>query len=746
MNKIFVISCLVFITTIINPQSRKWETYFCGREINSLASKGKDLYAGTNYGLVHIDLETDEVTHVNKISGNIPLENTKNIYIKNNGDLLFNTYGCISSISEYSPKYKLYDCRGYFDLTCATEDSTGNMWMGGSYSGIQHSTADGIYGRMWHVLNKSNSPLPGDNVKSMKFDKDHNLWILIYEYDDRENSSGGLVKYDGKNWTVFNKSNSPITTNQLTAMAFDKYENIWIGTDWGKGLWKFSNGEWTKYELPKLNYYGYSKPIISSIAIDNSGNIWVGTMFSGLLMFNGKEWKSYHSENTELASPYINSVIVDFKNRVWVGTRIGLYRLENEKFIEYNTSNSPLPNNLTRKILPDSRGNLWILNDDYGSYGNLLKNSAAISLLSNRNFSVYRASEIALTNYYFFSATIDIADNVWAVTNNGLYKSDGVKWEKYKFEFMQGYQPHSICADILGNIWVGTYYGDLVKFDGNTFIIYTAQENKIPTKPIKILKTLGQDIYFGLEEDNNIYQFNLIESKKSLSIKALTAPCKTINDFSIDKNNDLWVATFEKGLLYFNGSSWISFDKENSNLLKDNIRSVDINKFGEVLIVYYNYSTYKNGFSIKNSWKWNHYSYEDSELGFNSLYEGRFDSNGNVWICGYGGITFFNYDERRKQYSNTDEVFPLYPSFPNPTNGFSVIKYSIDKPTRVVIAIYDVLGRRIKELVNSEKEKGNYITYWDGKNNFGENVNSGIYFYNMIFDNQNFTRRLVLQK
>ncbi len=76
------------------------------------------------------------------------------------------------------------------------------------------------------------------------------------------------------------------------------------------------------------------------------------------------------------------------------------------------------------------------------------------------------------------------------------------------------------------------------------------------------------------------------------------------------------------------------------------------------------------------------------------------------------------------EFSNQPEGFTLYQNYPNPFNPATTINYSLAKRSFVSLKVYDVLGNKIKSLVNNEKPAGNYSVLFDG-NNFP----SGIYFY-----------------
>jgi len=81
------------------------------------------------------------------------------------------------------------------------------------------------------------------------------------------------------------------------------------------------------------------------------------------------------------------------------------------------------------------------------------------------------------------------------------------------------------------------------------------------------------------------------------------------------------------------------------------------------------------------------------------------------------------------QAADIPEDFNLFQNYPNPFNPSTTIRYSVVEPGNVLIKIYDVLGREIKTLVNEVKTAGTYSSTWNGDNNFGHKVNSGIYFY-----------------
>jgi hypothetical protein len=88
----------------------------------------------------------------------------------------------------------------------------------------------------------------------------------------------------------------------------------------------------------------------------------------------------------------------------------------------------------------------------------------------------------------------------------------------------------------------------------------------------------------------------------------------------------------------------------------------------------------------------------------------------------------------------------LFQNYPNPFNPSTTINYSIPNVSFVSLKIYDVLGREVKTLVNSEQNTGIYNVQWNGDNNYGSKVSSGIYLYKIEAGNFMMTKKMILLK
>jgi hypothetical protein len=88
--------------------------------------------------------------------------------------------------------------------------------------------------------------------------------------------------------------------------------------------------------------------------------------------------------------------------------------------------------------------------------------------------------------------------------------------------------------------------------------------------------------------------------------------------------------------------------------------------------------------------------------------------------------------------------FKLHNNFPNPFNPLTTIRYSISSPEKVSIKIYDISGQLVQEINEEHNQAGEYEVIWDGRNNFGEIVSSGAYFYQIVADNYVEAKKMIL--
>jgi hypothetical protein len=100
----------------------------------------------------------------------------------------------------------------------------------------------------------------------------------------------------------------------------------------------------------------------------------------------------------------------------------------------------------------------------------------------------------------------------------------------------------------------------------------------------------------------------------------------------------------------------------------------------------------------------------------------------------------------RAETGNLPESYQLEQNFPNPFNANTLIRFSVPRESHVRLDVFDILGRRVKTLVDERLTAGYKQVTWDGRNEHGDQVASGVYFYRIKSDESQKTRKMVLLK
>ncbi len=96
-------------------------------------------------------------------------------------------------------------------------------------------------------------------------------------------------------------------------------------------------------------------------------------------------------------------------------------------------------------------------------------------------------------------------------------------------------------------------------------------------------------------------------------------------------------------------------------------------------------------------------------------------------------------------------AFALFQNYPNPFNPITVIRFNVQDskfkiPIHTTLKIYNILGQKVRTLVDEPKTAGSYEVIWDGKDDKGKEVASGIYFYKLTAGSYQKIRKMVLLK
>ena len=130
----------------------------------------------------------------------------------------------------------------------------------------------------------------------------------------------------------------------------------------------------------------------------------------------------------------------------------------------------------------------------------------------------------------------------------------------------------------------------------------------------------------------------------------------------------------------------------------------------------------------------------DDVAAFNML-AGNLTPTGQTYQNLIGGNTSVELTD-----SYAPEIFILHQNYPNPFNAETTIPYYVHQDSRVILDIYDIMGRCVRRLIDERKSPGNYSLVWDGRSDSGMMMTSGTYICQMSTGNIISRRKFILLK
>jgi len=272
-------------------------------------------------------------------------------------------YDRLVKLSTHSGEIATYDSSNsplpnefWGDIECDTE---GNKWI--------NTGADGVLkfdGRAWTIYDTSNSGLPTNNIFCITLDSTGNVWV---------GTTDGLAIYDGTTWTVFDTSNSELQRNDIWWLDVDGNGNGWLVTlepghglpGDGPGFYSFlsiyTGDSLIIYDDLNATLRNNGGNMIGGFVWDDTANaMWICFMHFGLVRITDNNWTLEFEDDTGPTRQF-TCMVRDHSGVFWLGTAYnGLIRFDTLGWTSYTSSNSGLTNNVIKSLAVDAHNNLWI--------------------------------------------------------------------------------------------------------------------------------------------------------------------------------------------------------------------------------------------------------------------------------------------------------------------------------------------------------------------------------------------------
>ncbi|MBR5698570.1 MAG: hypothetical protein IKX44_08150 [Prevotella sp.] len=405
--------------------------------------------------------------------------------------------------------------------------------------------------------------IPYGRVNNIETDKDGCLWIA---------TTKGLVKFDGNDFTPFTPDNSALPEANITEMTFDENGNLWLMGD--HFITKFDGNDFTgyPYELSVANDY--------LLTIDaDANNVYVGSRFEGLLRLteNGLETVPLTDNLLYENTMSYSSGCLDAEGNFYVGSLYGLqtYNIDTGYYCFE-------PMSQTAQTEADRNGNVWILWPWFTTDTCLVEITA-----TGRN--VYMRSDYPFSEADANLIKFDHKNRLWIATNKGLYMRDGESWTVFnKSNSSLSEIVQSMAFDSNNRLWCGTFGSGLFLFDGSKWTQYTTSNSQLPSDYVGFVAVDNDNVLWlncrdpqypdkmGSEFGLGLTRFDG-SSWTTFNRNNSPLPSDCFWDMQVDADNRKWIATAgDVGLVCYDETAWTIYDADNSGIALNEVTKITL--------------------------------------------------------------------------------------------------------------------------------------------------------------------------
>lgn len=396
-----------------------------------------------------------------------------------------------------------------------------NYWVTSANNRLYAWNAGSVYrfqATTWNDLNPVLTDSAGNPFTILRFAGEYNqIPILVNQY-------GAICLIHSIPKILL--PNSP-RANYFSGMKFDSQGNLWFsslsvyGFD-GPGFYKFDtrNNRWDNFHSSNLN--GLPTNNFQNIAIDDSGQIWLGSWAHGLAVFNPvtRMVRAYNSTNGLSPLETFCSTTITMINNVFKGPQSNIFISVNKPcdntraLCILNTTSGNFTYYAPAKLL-NMKNPFRVMLDSYGQYWittypvdqTTTGNGVLIIRPSNNNILDVNGAtvlSISKTNGLVSNNTTAIAEDkdnvIWIGTSEGLHSYSGAVSPKYEYpNGPKGEYIRDIHVDRFNNKWFATAQGVSLLTSNGNWIHYTEENSRLVDNNILCITSDpdGRYVYFG---------------------------------------------------------------------------------------------------------------------------------------------------------------------------------------------------------------------------------------------------------
>jgi len=414
--------------------------------------------------------------------------------------------------------------------------------------------------------------LPQNGADDILQSRDGYLWFA---------SEDGVSRFDGLEFTVFNKENTPqLEYSWVARLMEDSLGGIWMRCQGvAPGLVRYAGGVFKAYHVQD----GLPSDRVLAWAPAPDGTVWIGTDH-GAAEWKGTFRKTY-TRADGLPSDTVFSLGRDSKGRLWMSTPFGLARLSDGK-IEVMSGRADLPEprilrvNGVPNLFEDRHGTVWMYsrgsaisyaNDTFQHFGleSGLPDSVIYCYAEDHSGTIWIGTDRGLGRFSGGKITaIEVSDDpdgnrireitedregsLWLRTDRGVARYAAGKTERYtQRDGLTGDFIQRVFIDKEGSIWTGSSGAGIDRFRDGTFVTYSSRAGLSTDYVHTVLEDRSRTLWIGTADGLDRLKDGVITKfdKKS------GLPNTTVRGLAEDADGNLWVTT-EGGVCTFRNGAF----------------------------------------------------------------------------------------------------------------------------------------------------------------------------------------------
>jgi signal transduction histidine kinase/ligand-binding sensor domain-containing protein len=333
--------------------------------------------------------------------------------------------------------YSLLDDTSNYGMYDLAEDSSGNLWLGGSTAFVK-----------WGPRSPAKETFPifgsvpdASSVRGLAPDADGSVWIGI----NMPGRGLGLEHFVNGKLSSLKTEHWDSNSTGVERLLRDSHGALWVGT-FDKGVYRIRSGAVDHFDSAD----GLTGDHVTALFEDREGDIWVATM-KGIDCFRDLAVASL-SVQEGLGTQEVNTVIASRDGTIWAGGARSLDALKGGSITSFR-SDKNLPGEEITSLLEDHEGRLWVGIDH------------TMSILKNGRFVPVKRPDGSPLGFVVGIAE-DTDGNIWAETTANPRQLIRLKDFQVKEILPSPQMPaaRKVSADPRGGIWLGLMNGDLARY------------------------------------------------------------------------------------------------------------------------------------------------------------------------------------------------------------------------------------------------------------------------------------------